>query len=73
MLTDGCDNKWCVYYKAAHCTLAGITVNSCGVCDSCVMLEPDEALAAPLRQEMTEAFDRMDDAIEERIKNGHPL
>ncbi|WNX83596.1 hypothetical protein RWV98_13440 [Agathobaculum sp. NTUH-O15-33] len=73
MITDECLNKWCVYYESEKCRLPGITVNVFGMCESCVMLEPDEVIAAPLRRETVRHFDEMDSAIEKRIKNDRPI
>lgn len=73
MITDECLNKWCVYYESEKCRLPGITVNVFGMCESCVMLEPDEAIAAPLRRETVRHFDELDNAIEARIENDRPV
>lgn len=73
MITDECCNKWCVYYEAERCRLPGITVNVFGMCESCVMLEPDDLIAAPLRRQMVDQFEALDKEMEERIQNDHPL
>ena len=42
MIDTECENKWCVYYEERRCILPGISVNSYGMCDSCIMVDPDE-------------------------------
>ena len=62
-----CENKWCIYYEEGHCTLIGISVNSYGMCDDCIMVDPDETEMKMRRRRQVDVLDQRDEYLEYRI------
>lgn len=63
-----CENKWCIYYEEGHCTLAGISVNSYGMCDDCIMLDPDETEMKMRRKRRVDVLEERDEYWDYRIE-----
>lgn len=63
-----CENKWCIYYEEGHCTLLEISVNSYGMCDDCIMLDPDETEMKIRRKRQVDMLEEQDEYWNYRIE-----
>ncbi len=59
-----CENKWCIYYEEGYCTIAGISINSYGMCDDCIMIDPDETEMKMRRKRQVDIFDARDEYMD---------
>lgn len=63
-----CENKWCIYYEEGRCTLVGISINSYGMCDDCIMIDPDETEMKMRRKREVDILDAREKNLEYRIE-----
>ena len=52
-----CQNNFCIYWDNRKCILDEISLNICGQCEECVLIEIDEEL---LKKQRKIILDRLD-------------
>lgn len=60
MKVTECENKWCIYYGVQGEMCSHITINSFGMCESCMMIDPDDTELKMLRRRKLDSLGEYD-------------